>query len=150
MQERLKKWRRVTGADALLKLPMEEMRTCQCRQLKLLLIKTLDCSRWVPSSKNRKVSSWECHWKRHHIAADECPSVWKIGSWDYHWMRQQILGMRDRLAAETTEEMLSSNVTEQDTGNNRLFSRHCLFFSSFPYKPRTNPMQAWLHWIYQC
>ena len=28
-QERLKKWRREIGADALLSLPMEEMRTCQ-------------------------------------------------------------------------------------------------------------------------
>ena len=46
-QERLRKRRRESGADALLRLPMEEMRTCQhdAWQLKLLLIKTPDCSR---------------------------------------------------------------------------------------------------------
>ena len=46
-QERLRKQRREIGADALLSLPMEEMRTCQRErwQLKLLLIKTPDCNR---------------------------------------------------------------------------------------------------------
>ena len=43
-------------------------------------------------------------------------------------------------------------LTEQDMGNNRLFSRCCpVFFSSVPSKPRCiNPIEAWLHGIYQC
>ena len=56
-----------------------------------------------------------------------------------------------RLAAEITEEMPGLNVTEQDMGNSRLFSCHCLFFSSLPSKSCCiNPMQTWLHWIHQC
>ena len=55
--------------------------------------------------------------------------------------------MRDKLTAE--KEVPGLNVTATDMGNNRLFSCHCLFFSSVPSKPRCkNLMQAWLHWIY--
>jgi len=42
--------------------------------------------------------------------------------------------MRDGLAAETTEEILGLNMTEQDTGNNKLFSRRCLFFTGVQAK----------------
>ena len=56
----------------------------------------------------------------------------------------------ERQTGSAEKEMQVWNVTEQDMGNNRMFSRHCLFFSSVPSKPRCiNPMQAWLHWIYQ-
>ena len=73
----------------------------------------------------------------------------------------------ERLAAETTPERDARfyskwetnwqlrkrcqvwNVTEQDTGNNRLSNCHCVLFNSIPSKPRCiNPMQAWLHWCY--
>ena len=85
--------------------------------------------------------------KRHQIAADECPSVWKIGNWDYHWKRHQILQwIRERLAAETTEETVRDARFECDRarhGEHRLFSHCCLFFSSIPSKPRcVNPMQS--------
>ena len=109
-----------------------------------------DCSRWVPFSTNRKVTSWECHWKKHQIAADES-SVWKIGSSDYHWKRHHISQwMRDRLAGETTGERDARFECDTARHRNRL-SRHCLFFSSVPSKSRCIiPMQTWLHWIYQC
>ena len=71
-------------------------------QLKLLLIKMPDCSRWVPFSTNR-VSSWECHWKRYQIAADECLSMWKMAAettterdttfnskWETDWQLRQL------------------------------------------------------------
>ena len=47
-QEMLRKWTREIGADALLRLPMKEMRTCQCERLaavKSLLTKMPDCNR---------------------------------------------------------------------------------------------------------
>ena len=71
-------------------------------QLKLLLIKMPDCSRWVPFGTTW-VSSWECHYKRHQIAADECLSVWKLAAettterdttfyskWETDWQLRQL------------------------------------------------------------
>ena len=55
--------------------------------------------------------------------------------------------MRGRLAVEITEER---DVTEQDTGNNRLLSHSSLCFNSVPSKSRCiNLMRIWLHWICQ-
>ena len=98
-----------------------------------------DCSRWMPFSTNQKVNSWECHWERHQISADECPSVWKICQVDYHWKTRQVECDRERHAI--------SSWMWQGKGKNRLLSRR--FFSSVPSKSRCiNPMQTWLHWSY--
>ena len=58
-QGRLRKWRRETGANALLRLPMEEMRTCQCECLAAETAADKDArlqQMSVPPT-NRKVSS---------------------------------------------------------------------------------------------
>ena len=95
-QERLRKRRRKTGADALLRLSTEEMRTCQhdAWQLKLLLIKMPDCSRWVPFPQTERLaaeSATEIDIKLQQMSALQCETK--------------------RLAAET--------ITERDT---RLYS----------------------------
>ena len=136
------------GADALLGLPM--MRTCQHERLaaeatadkdtrlqqisalqhklkgyhlRVPLKGTSDCSRWVPIS----VKDWQLK-----LPLKKMP---------------EFTAKKGQLTAE--KEMPGLNVTEQDMGNNRLFSYRCLFFRSVSSKmQKPHPMQAWLHWLY--
>ena len=56
--------------------------------------------------------------------------------------------MRDRLAAETTEEIPGLNVTEQDMGTTDCSVATVSF--SVAFHPSQDAMQTWLHLIYQC
>ena len=55
--------------------------------------------------------------------------------------------MRDRLAAETTEEIPGLNVTEQDMGTDCSVTTASF---SVAFHPSQDAMHTWLHLIYQC
>ena len=153
-QEMLRKRRRETRADALLRLPMEEMRTCQREHLvaettadkrtrlqQILKCPSAQTERLPPeSATERDIRLQQMSTRPCERLAAETPGL---------PLKEILQRMNDKQTAE--KELPGLNVTEQDMGNKRLFSNCCLFFSSVPSKPRCkNPMQAWLHWIYQC
>ena len=140
-QERLRKRRREMGADALLRLPIKEMRTCQHERmavettadkdtrlqqikhkpkgyhLRVSLKRTSDCSRWVPIS----MKDWQLK-----LPLKEMP--------DFTVNERQ---------TDSWERDARFEYDRARHRNNRLFSCHCLFFSSVLSKPRCkNPMQA--------
>ena len=85
-QERLRKWRREIGADTLLSLQMEEMRTCQCERLAAETIADKHARLQQISELQHKPKGYQLRVSlRHQIAADSTCQC-------------------ERLAAETTPE----------------------------------------------
>ena len=119
-----------TEADALLSLPMEKMRTCQRECLAAETTADEDARLQQISELQKGYHAAESATER-DIRLQQIVPVSVIGSWIYPWKRCQVW------------------MWQQDMGNNKQFSCHCLFSSSVPSKPRCiNPMQGWLHWIY--
>ena len=139
-QERLRKWRREIGADTLLRLSLEEMRTCQCEHLASEI--TDECppvqtERLAAESATerdirlQKMSTRQCE----RLAAETIPERDDIARFYSEW--------------ETNWERDGRFECDRAGHGEQLFSRRCLFFSSIPSKPRCiNPMQAWLRWSY--
>ena len=94
----------------------------------------------MPFTTNRKVSSWECHWKKRQIAADESSSVWKIGSWDYNLKIRQVLQqMRDMQTGNWNHWRKRCQVWMWQSKTQVTADRsscHCFFFNNIPSKTR--------------